>query len=40
MADDGEHWMSVKAVSVAFAVGIAVGIGVVVLAIWLIRHGL
>ena len=40
MADHDQHWMSVKALSVAFAVGIAVGIGLVVLAIWLIRHGL
>jgi hypothetical protein len=40
MADHGDHWMSLKALSVAFAAGIAVGIGVVVLAIWLVRHGL
>jgi len=40
MADHDEHWMSLKALSVAFAAGIAVGIGVIVLAIWLVRHGL
>jgi len=40
MADHDEHWFSLKALSVAFAAGIAVGIGVIVLAIWLRRHGL
>ena len=39
MNDHDEHWMSLKALSVAFAAGIAVGIGLVVLAIWLLRHG-
>lgn len=40
MADHDDHWMSLKALSVAFAAGIAVGIGILVLAIWLVRHGL
>ena len=40
MTRHDEHWTSLKTLSVAFAAGIAVGIGVVVVAIWLIRHGL
>lgn len=40
MTDRDEHWAPLKTLSVAIAAVIVVAIGVVVLVIWLVRHGL
>ena len=38
MTDSDKRWEPWRALSVAFAAGIVVAAGLIVLAIWLIRH--